>query len=67
MCFCGRGLGVMGPKRRKLARNVSREVLPVQVGLVKCIRGGKRKRWLVLDTVTHLGQECVCLSSRDPW
>ena len=58
---------LMAPRRRRLRRNASREALPVEVAAVKCVRGGKRKRWMVLDTVTHLGYECVCLSSRHPW
>ena len=58
---------LMAPRRRRLRRNASREALLVEVAAVKCVRGGKRKRWMVLDTVTHMGYECVCLSSRHPW
>ena len=58
----------MGPQAaRKLKRNVSRETLPVTVKDVKCIRGGKRKRWCVLETEEHMGRECVRLGSTQKW
>ena len=63
----GEGSEPMAPRRRQLRRNVSREALPVEVASVKCIRGGRRKRWMVLDTITHMGHECVCVSGRHPW
>ena len=63
----GEGSEPMAPRRRQLRRNVSREALPVEVASVKCIRGGRRKRWMVLETITHMGHECVCVSGRHPW
>ena len=56
----------MAPKR-KLKRQVSKEVLPVAVKAVKCIRGGVCKRWQVVDLVTVMGHECVSVGSTQRW
>lgn len=53
--------------KRRLKRNVSRESMPVKVESVKCIRGGVRKRWIVLETKTVDGHECVSLGSTKHW
>ena len=52
---------------RKLKRNVSQETIPVTVESVKCIRGGMRKHWCVLETTEHLGRECVSIKSTQKW
>ena len=59
----------MAPKlaNRKLKRNVSQETMPVTVESVKCIRGGMRKHWCVLETTEHLGRECVSIKSTQKW
>ena len=41
--------------------------MPVKVESVKCIRGGVRKRWIVLETKTVDGHECVSLGSTKHW
>ena len=62
-------LSIMSPaaKRRRLKRNVSRESLPVKVESIRCIRGGVRKEWLVLETNTVMGRECVSIGSTKQW
>ena len=39
----------------------------MKVESITCIRGGARKRWLVLDTVQAMGRECVSIGSTKPW
>ena len=53
--------------KRNLKRNVSQETIPVTVESIKCIRGGMRKHWFVLETTEHLGQECVGIKSTQKW
>ena len=62
-------LSIMSPaaKRRRLKLNVSRESLPVKVESIRCIRGGVRKEWLVLETNTVMGRECVSIGSTKQW
>ena len=58
----------MPPKfNRKLKRNVSAAPIPYAVESVKCIRGGMRKHWCVLDTTQYLGRECVSIKSTQKW
>ena len=53
--------------RRKLLRNMSKDCCRVDVQSVKCIRGGKRKQWLVLETQVAMGRECVGIKSTQKW
>ena len=59
----------MQPKksRRKLKRNMTGQSSKVEVQLQKCIRGGKRKQWMVLDTHVFMERECVGIKSTQKW
>ena len=53
--------------RRKLRRNMSSQHADVEVKLQKCIRGGKRMQWMVLDTHVFMERECVGIKSTQKW
>ena len=53
--------------KRKLKRNTSRDTLKLDIQSVKCIRGGKRKEWFVLETMHFMGRECVSIKSTQKW
>ena len=52
--------------RRRLKRNATNQ-RNVEVQLQKCIRGGRRKQWMVLDTRVFMERECVSIKSTQPW
>ena len=39
----------------------------VDVQMQKCIRGGKRKHWMVLHTQVFMERECVGIKSTQGW
>ena len=53
--------------RRKLKRNMTSQTSQVEVQLQKCIRGCKRKQWMVLDTHVFMERECVSIKSTQKW
>ena len=67
--FAPRLSAAMPPKgfRRKLKRCVSHVDKQVEVQMQKCIRGGKRRQWMVLETQIFLEKECVSIKSTQPW
>ena len=53
--------------RRQLRRNTTNPTIPVEVQMQKCIKGCKRKRWMVLNTLVFMERECVGIKSTQPW
>ena len=53
--------------RRQLKRNMTSNTTQVEVQLQKCIKGGKRKHWMVLNTVDFMDRECVSIKSTQAW
>ena len=53
--------------RRQLRRNTTSPTIPVSVQMQKCIKGCKRKRWMVLNTLVFMERECVGIKSTQPW
>ena len=65
--FCNMKINMALKTRRKLKRNVSRETIPVEVRSIKCVRGGMRKLWYVLETQSYLGRECIGIKRTAKW
>ena len=53
--------------RRQLKRNMTSNTTQVEVQLQKFIKGGKRKHWMVLNTVDFMDRECVSIKSTQTW
>ena len=53
--------------RRRLKRNMTSHTTQVEVQMQKCIKGGKRKHWMVLPTVVYMEREGVSIKSTQSW
>ena len=54
-------------KGRKMRRNASNPDEQVQIQQVHCIRGGARRDWLVLPSMTINGRQCVPVNPFTTW
>lgn len=58
---------IPGRARRRLRRNTSSALLPVETQPQMCIRGSVRKHWMVLPVQQVGGKTCCTLSTRTRW
>ena len=53
--------------RRRLKRNLTNHTSQVEVQMHRCIKGCRRKHWLVLSTQVFMERECVGIKSTQTW